>query len=1204
MKKMLRALSLMLALILAMSVLLAAPVNAETADSITRTVMMYCVGSDLESYDALASDNLIQAMESDYNENLNFIVITGGSTKWCMPEEYLSGADEISTTVNQVWKLEGKRSGEEHGMMTLLEPDGICDKPISDPSTLTAFVDYCYANDPADIYDLLMWDHGAGPVYGFGIDNNNSNKTLSLQETVQAFNESSLIKDGKRFDLINYDACLMSSVEVVAALCDYSDYFVCSAEEVPGGGQDYAAMMATLINDPSIGGFDLGKQIVDAFIVNYGAGSENETEKSTLSVIDSDNFKTRLLPLLNTLSEILLSEAKNKGELNGLYNFYDELYSEYAAYENGLDDNYDLFDLGNLLSALGCWQTEADNLSTDAIKNYQNSYTELAADIMTILADDDNSGDDVIYSGSTSDMKKIVTNHNLRAADGTMTAYNDGIPYEELPTGLSIFYPSSDIVPAYDYQDVMTDLTQVLPEGDSRTFFERYTLAVTYYGLIYSFGRAVSDIAADEDAAPTYEAVKAKLQDDELWEDYYQEMLGYLVDCGEFASLDEAEAFFAGIAAQQSTDAFTKEKAAVQAVKNSTGDIESFSINISQTSAHTITGAGSCLRVVAEPDDTSFMMYLTRMGYSYYQRQRYFPDGFVFGMNKEEGIMQTDRFIEDASDSDALIKQRAYGADDVSFSLKHPSDTCLVLYDADGSPHIAEAIYTNEDHTEAAILFITFKKYLTINNYYLYVKKTGESWQIEGLSTSFSNAGERDYIPMDSDAFCLEDDEWMSYTTVSEMTDAYYGETNLIPVSNFAPVDNSLENWGITVSEMKVNYLGLKYDRYYYLDDVYGSVIDISDSVNELDPASGSDDLIDISDAEITVTVDDGTPVVTVTLGDDVLVEDADYIVILGTDVLGKPQATVVGIGRYTGSKTCLYTDPSKEYPYTVLIDGTAAIDSYLGVDTEIVIPSHLDGYTVSAINIGAFFFSTDLKKVTIPDTVTSIGAEAFVYCESLTEIDLGKGVTEIGEHSFYDCDLKKLEIPDSVESIGKTAFSDNKHLTEVKLGKGLTEIPERAFSFCGLTSLNIPENITSIGDLAFLQNPDLKEVYIPATVTEIGSNAFGYLDKSGGFVLVEGFTIIGKAGSAAQAYAEANGIPFIEDKELLLGDVDRDGEVTILDATFIQRKLAGIPISFTFIDAVADADEDKEVTIIDATILQRWLASFLSNDHIGKPIV
>ena len=992
----------------------------------------------------------------------------------------------------------------------------------------------------------------------------------------------------------------MSSVEVIAALCGYADHFVCSTEDVPGGGQDYTVLMNALKSDPSIDGFDLGKQIVDAYIAQYETGSAEDGTLSTLSVIDAENFNTRLLPLLNTLSETLLKEAKFKGEGNNLYNFYDELYSEYAAYENGVDGCYDLFDLGNLVAALGCWQTEADNLSTDAIKNYQNSYTELAAAIMMILADDDNSGDDVIYSDSTSDIKTIVKSHNLRAADGSMAAYNDGIPDGVLTTGLSMFYPSLDIVSAYDYQDVMMDLAGALPEGKSRTFFERYTLAVTYYGLIYALGGVISETAIAENAAPSYEAVKAQLISSGMWEDYYEEMLGCLVTCGEFASLDEAEAFFAGIAAQQSAEAFTKEKVTVNAVKDSSGRAEGYLTETSQTSPHTLSGAGSYLRVVTEPDDTGLKMYLSCLGYSYYQRQKYFPDGFVFNLYQNSGVMETDRFIEDPSDSDALIKQRAYGASDVSFFIRRPSDTCLVLYDADENPHVADALFLNDEHTEAAIPIVTFERYYYVKHFYLYVEKIDESWQIEGLSMYLTKSGERDYIPMDSDDFTVDDNSWISFTTVSEMTDAYYGETHMIPISNFTDFDNSIENWGITVSEKEISKLGLTVDRYYYMKDVYGNEIDITNLMKE----AGEEELIDIADAEVTVTIDDGTPVVTVTLGDTVLVEDTDYTVILGTDAAGKPQVKVVGIGKYTGTKTCLYSDPARDFSYTILIDDTVMIDSYKGVDTEIVIPSQLDGHTVSAIGSGAFFFEMDIEKVTIPDTVTLIGQQAFVYCESLTEVDLGKGVTEIGEHSFYDCDLRKLVIPDSVTSIGKTAFSDNKHLIEVTISKGLTEIPERAFAFCGLTSLDIPGNITSIGERAFLQNPNLKEVYIPATVTEIGNEAFGYLDKAGGAVLVDGFTVIGKAGSAAQAYAEANGIPFIEDKELLLGDVDRDGEVSVLDVTYIQRKLADIPISFKFIDVVADADEDKEVTILDATILQRWLASMPSNDHIGKPIV
>ena len=68
-----------------------------------------------------------------------------------------------------------------------------------------------------------------------------------------------------------------------------------------------------------------------------------------------------------------------------------------------------------------------------------------------------------------------------------------------------------------------------------------------------------------------------------------------------------------------------------------------------------------------------------------------------------------------------------------------------------------------------------------------------------------------------------------------------------------------------------------------------------------------------------------------------------------------------------------------------------------------------------------------------------------------------------------------------------------------------------------------------------------------------------------------------------------------------LLGDVDGDGEVSILDATYIQRYLASLPID-TFNEKVADTDEDGEISILDATFIQRWLAGLSSNEAIGKP--
>jgi len=77
----------------------------------------------------------------------------------------------------------------------------------------------------------------------------------------------------------------------------------------------------------------------------------------------------------------------------------------------------------------------------------------------------------------------------------------------------------------------------------------------------------------------------------------------------------------------------------------------------------------------------------------------------------------------------------------------------------------------------------------------------------------------------------------------------------------------------------------------------------------------------------------------------------------------------------------------------------------------------------------------------------------------------------------------------------------------------------------------------------------------------------------------------------------------YISGEPTFLGDVDSDGEVTAVDAAWIRRTLADIPIPIEIIELVADVDEDNDVTIMDATWIQRWLADMPSCDNIGKPI-
>ncbi|MGN1348611.1 MAG: leucine-rich repeat domain-containing protein, partial [Acutalibacteraceae bacterium] len=99
-------------------------------------------------------------------------------------------------------------------------------------------------------------------------------------------------------------------------------------------------------------------------------------------------------------------------------------------------------------------------------------------------------------------------------------------------------------------------------------------------------------------------------------------------------------------------------------------------------------------------------------------------------------------------------------------------------------------------------------------------------------------------------------------------------------------------------------------------------------------------------------------------------------------------------------TKASAYYSDSNSYEYAVS-DGTATLIRSLVSSDDVVIPDTLGGYTVTSIGDGAFQSWTDLKSVTIPDSVTSIGECAFDSCESLTSITIPDSVTSIGEGAF-----------------------------------------------------------------------------------------------------------------------------------------------------------------------------------------------------------
>ena len=207
------------------------------------------------------------------------------------------------------------------------------------------------------------------------------------------------------------------------------------------------------------------------------------------------------------------------------------------------------------------------------------------------------------------------------------------------------------------------------------------------------------------------------------------------------------------------------------------------------------------------------------------------------------------------------------------------------------------------------------------------------------------------------------------------------------------------------------------------------------------------------------------------------------------------------------------------------------------------VIPS--DG-SVTEIGARAFAGCTDLTKISIPDSVTKLGVNAFSG-SGLAEVSL-PNITEITDGAFSACPkLTRVRLPDGLKNIGDNAFNACPELTQISFPAGLRQIGRYAFYGCSkLTFVKIPDSATQIGACAFLNCAELKFVLIPASVVNIGNSAFDGCDN---------LTIYGVKGSYAETYADKNGIPFVEYRELtdtssgvtVGGDVPENAELSVV---------------------------------------------------------
>ena len=136
-------------------------------------------------------------------------------------------------------------------------------------------------------------------------------------------------------------------------------------------------------------------------------------------------------------------------------------------------------------------------------------------------------------------------------------------------------------------------------------------------------------------------------------------------------------------------------------------------------------------------------------------------------------------------------------------------------------------------------------------------------------------------------------------------------------------------------------------------------------------------------------------------------------------------------------------------------------------------------------------------KSTVIPNSVTSIGDYAFMWCSELTSVDISY-VTSIGDYAFSDCTgLASIKIPNSVTHIGLGAFTNCDRLSSVNIPDSVTHIRFSTFRSCSrLASVTIGCSVVYIGDEAFMYCSNLTSITIPSSVKSIGEFAFGECQK------------------------------------------------------------------------------------------------------------
>ena len=207
------------------------------------TVLVYMVGSNLESDGNLGTENIEEMKAIGSSDKVKVILTTGGADK-------------------DGWKTVKRHEVLKGDLRTLDDRGAIS---MGDPETLKDFIVWGMNAYKADRYVLVLWDHGGGAIGGFGSDEVHDDDTLTLPKLRTAL-AGAYARTGKKLELVGFDACLMANTETAFNIREYARYLAASEDLEPGEGWDYTAILRYMtVNPGKTDGASLGKVIADSF---------------------------------------------------------------------------------------------------------------------------------------------------------------------------------------------------------------------------------------------------------------------------------------------------------------------------------------------------------------------------------------------------------------------------------------------------------------------------------------------------------------------------------------------------------------------------------------------------------------------------------------------------------------------------------------------------------------------------------------------------------------------------------------------------------------------------------------------------------------------------------------------------------------------------------------------------------------------------